>query len=611
VSAPISRRRYANSTDRVSDLALPRPDAAENAAIRALPPGIRQGAAENRHSPVDGGDMQERIARLESSVSLLHQEVGALRARIAVLEAGATLSPPVAVAATVIPEVDAALVEGWLALVGRTLVILGGAYLLRAMTSAQIVPYAAGVGAGLLYGAPWLLLAARAGSRGRLLDAFCYGVSTALIGYPLVWEATVRFAVFTPTESALLLGALTAAAFGLSAVWRLHSLAWIVTCGALASALGLAVVTDQWLPYTTLAIAVGLATLWLGYLRGWVLLRWPAALAADLMVVMLTGRPAGRFWLVLLVQVLPIAGYLGSFAARTLRKGRSIIPFEIAQSIGMLALILPSLFAFVAPRTFMAAVIVLLAGLATYAVSYTMVERRAPLVNLFFYSLLALVLTAAGVSIATPALAPVLLGAAGVAAAIAARRRAPVVLWVQAALLIAAAMTGSGLLSAASTTLTAPLPFWSAPGVTAWMALACGLAALAVAPLRHGPIVHGIAIARLALAVIAVWALSGAVVYVLGMALARTPGWGPAWLATLRTGVAVAVTLGTAYASRRDGWREAGWLTYPMLVLLGAKLLTSDFPSGGPLTLFIALAAYGTALIAAPRALRAPRRLSA
>jgi hypothetical protein len=143
------------------------------------------------------------------------------------------------------------------------------------------------------------------------------------------------------------------------------------------------------------------------------------------------------------------------------------------------------------------------------------------------------------------------------------------------------------------------------------MALACGLAALAVAPQRHGAVVHGIAIARLALAVIVVWALSGAVVYVLGTALARTPGWGPAWLATLRTGVAVALTLGIAYASRRDAWREVGWLTYPMLVLLGAKLLTSDFPSGGPLTLFIALAAYGTALIAAPRALRAPRRASA
>src|SRR4029078_11405393 len=137
-----------------------------------------------------------------------------------------------------------------------------------AMTSAQVVSYGLGVGAGLLYGAPWLLLASRAGSRGRRLDAFCYGLSTALIGYPLVWEATVRFGVFTPSQSAVLLGALTAAAFVLSAVWRLYSLAGIVTCGALASSVGLGISTQEWLPYTVLALAVGLATPLVAYLCG-------------------------------------------------------------------------------------------------------------------------------------------------------------------------------------------------------------------------------------------------------------------------------------------------------------------------------------------------------
>jgi hypothetical protein len=555
--------------------------------------------------------MQERVAELESSVASLQAELTGLRMRVAALEAGSAISARPNLAVTAIPDVDAAQVEGWLALAGRTLVILGGAYLLRAITAAHIVPYGWGVAAGLLYGAPWLLLASRAGSRGRLLDAFCYGLSTALIGYPLVWEATVRFGVFTPLQSAVLVGALTAAAYALSFVWRLHSLAAIVTCGALASALGLAIETGAWVAFTTLALAAGLATLWLGYLRDWVLLRWPAALLVDLLVVVLTGRATGQFWAALAVQVLVVAGYLGSFAARTLRKGRRVIPFEVAQSIGILAVVLPCLFGFVAARpagVLTAAAVLLACGVAIYAVSFTMVARRAPIENLFFYSLLAMALTAVGVAIALPAMAGIVFALAGVAAAAGARRLVAVVLWTQAALFLTAAAIASGALAAATAALVAPASTWLAPGAAAWTAVACAGGALLIPPQRVGPLRYGIAAARLGLAVLVSWSVSGALVYVLGSAFGAMPGWGPAWLAALRTMIAVAVTLALAYASRRDAWREAGWLTYPMLVIVGAKLLTSDVPSGHPLTLFLALAAYGIALIAAPRARRSRPR---
>lgn len=554
--------------------------------------------------------MGDRVAELESSVAALSSELASLRARVVSLEAGGVAPPVESAPGTVSPVVDVAQVEGWLTLLGRTLVILGGAFLLRALTSVQVVPYAVGVGAGLLYGAPWLLLASRSGARGRPLDAVCYGLSTALIGYPLVWEATTRFAVFTPVQSAWLLGGLTAAAFVLSAVWRLHSLAVIVTCGALASAFGLAMATEQWLPYTVLALAVGITTLWLGYLRDWVLLRWPAALLVDLLIVVLAGRGAGQFWAVLAVVLAVMGAYLGSFAARTLRKGRRVIPFEVAQSIGILTIVLPCLLAFVAARpagVFTAAAIVFTTGLAIHAVSFTMVERRAPLANLFFYSLLALALSMTGAAIAMPSAAPALYGAAGLTAALASRRRVPVVLWTQAVLLIGGAAIGSGLIGSASAALVSPFALWKAPGWPAWLALACGVAVVVVAPRREGPLLHGIAAARLVLAGLVVWTAAGGLVYALGTAFGRVPGWGPGWLATLRTVVAVTATLGVAYASRRDAWREAGWLTYPLLVLLGVKLLASDVPTGRPLTLFLALAAYGIALIAAPRARRPAR----
>lgn len=549
--------------------------------------------------------MRDRVAELESAVATLSSEVGALRARVASLEAGMPAAA-MDVSASSIPEVHAEAVQNWLALLGRTLVILGGAYLLRAITSAEIVSYQVGVALGLSYGAPWLLMAARAGSRHRRLDAFCYGLSTALIGYPLVWEATARFVVFTPVQSALLLGALTAAAFVLSAVWRLHSLAAIVTCGALASAGGLAVTTQAWLPYTTLAVGVGLATLWLGYLYGWVMLRWPAAFVVDLMIVILTGRSEGMFWSVLLLQVCTLVGYLGSFAFRTLAYTRTIIPFEVAQSAGVLGLVLSSLFTLLAPRpiaTLVAAVIVLIAGLLAYAVAFAVVERRGPLANLFFYTLFGLLMVTAGTAVLAPRLLPAIVAAAGVAAALAARRRTPVVLCAQALLLLAVAAVGSGLLRAATVALFSPPGPWPALDPTAWIALGCGLAALASAPRRDGVLLTGTSISRVLLALLVVWTTSGAIVHVAASGLQQIAGWDAGWLGTLRTAVTVAATFAVAYASRRSAWREAGWLTYPLLIGLGLKLVASDLPSGRPVTLFVTLAAYGVALIAAPRAL--------
>jgi hypothetical protein len=549
--------------------------------------------------------MRDRVAELESAVATLSSEVGALRARVASLEAG---MPAMAtdVTASSIPEVHAEEVQNWLALLGRTLVILGGAYLLRAMTSAEIVSYQVGVALGLLYGAPWLLLAARAGSRHRRLDAFCYGLSTALIGYPLVWEATARFVVFTPVQSALLLGGLTAAAFVLSAVWRLHSLAAIVMCGALGSAAGLAVTTQSWLPYTTLAVGVGLTTLWLGYLHDWILLRWPAAAVVNLMIVILTGRADGMFWPVLLLQLATLVGYLGSFAVRTLAFNRTVIPFEAVQSMAVLGLVLSSVFTLLGNQSAavsVAAVGVLAVGLLAYATAFAVIERRGALANLFFYTLFASVLVTVGTAVLMPRLCPAVLAAAGALAALAATRRVPVVLCAQATLFVAFAAISSGLLRTTTVALFSPAGQWPGLGGVAWFTLACGLAALAAAPRRDAPLALGTSISRLLLALLVVWTASGAIVHVSAAGLQRTGGWDAGWLGTLRTAVTVAATFAVAYASRRTAWREAGWLTYPLLVGLGLKLVASDLPSGRPVTLFVTLAAYGIALIAAPRAL--------
>jgi len=71
-------------------------------------------------------------------------------------------------------------------------------------------------------------------------------------------------------------------------------------------------------------------------------LRWPSALVADLAVVGLTVRVLNAQQLerpdaVIAVQLLLLAAYLGSFASRTLVRGRAVIPFEVIQTMAVLA----------------------------------------------------------------------------------------------------------------------------------------------------------------------------------------------------------------------------------------------------------------------------------
>jgi uncharacterized membrane protein len=54
-----------------------------------------------------------------------------------------------------------------LALVGRTLIVLGGAFLLRAITESGVVSPSVGVSLGLAYAVTWLLARIRPRCRGR------------------------------------------------------------------------------------------------------------------------------------------------------------------------------------------------------------------------------------------------------------------------------------------------------------------------------------------------------------------------------------------------------------------------------------------------------------
>jgi len=108
---------------------------------------------------------------------------------------------------------------------------------------------------------------------------------------------------------------------------------------------------------------------------------------------------------------------------------------------------------------------------------------------------------------------------------------------------------------------------------------------------------------RLFIIVALAWSLGGWIIALVAPALSSTPGLGAGAgiVATARTSILAAAALALAWAGRQDRFREAGWLLYPVLVAGGLKLLLEDLPQSKPATLFLALALYGGALIAAPR----------
>jgi len=173
-----------------------------------------------------------------------------------------------------------------------------------------------------------------------------------------------------------------------------------------------------------------------------------------------------------------------------------------------------------------------------------------------------------------------------------------------AAYVVAASVASQALRYGAWALAASPVGPWLLPSAAMLVMLVAGALSAWFAAARPDP--DGGALAsglRLIIVVALVWVACGAVTGVLAPAAAglanRSVDLGA--LATLRTGVLAVAALAIAWAGRQARFREWTWLVYPLLVVIGLKMVAQDFKFSRPATLFIALALYGAALIIAPR----------
>jgi len=506
-------------------------------------------------------------------------------------------------------------------LIGRTLVVLAGAFALRALTETEILPQIAGVFLGLLYGLVWVALAFRTATRGHSTSAEFHGLAAALIAFPLLGEVTIKFGLFSPELTAGLLVVVTAAGLLVAGYQRLRGMAWVFVLGAAATSVMLAVSTKSLVLYTCCLLLLGVGALWLGLLRNWRGIAWFTAVLVEAMVLVTTlialqveaDRVAEILTPVSLVrlQLLLAVAYLGSFALRTFTSKKGISTFEILHGIVVLAAGLGG--AIAVSRAFglsgiPAGAVGLVLAAGCYAASFSVIDtdERG---NFIFFSSAALAATLVGCSalFRGPVLA-VAFSATALIAAWLGFRHSRATLSLHGAVYTVAAMVASGVLAVALRAMAGHVP-----EIAAWETISGAITLVVAAIYCTIPIAtHGRTWGRFSeaprLLVLAalVLGIDGLAVS-LGLAILPASPDGTldaGALAALRTAALSISVLALGLLGRRGRFAHLHWLVYAILILGGFKLLLEDLRVGRATTLIVSLAAYGAALLLAPKLVR-------
>jgi hypothetical protein len=570
--------------------------------------------------------MDEDVSLLATQLELLASRVAAIERRLALLEsqepvaagrpAGGLAEAGRLAADDPLAGFGMADVGSVVTLLGRTLFVLAGAFLLRALTDSGQLAAGPGVLLGLAFAVTWIVMADRAGGRGHSTSAAFHGVAFVLIAFPLLFEATTHFRFLNAGTAAAGLGGCTAIALAVGWRRQLQGLVWVATLGGIATAGALALATAELGPFALFLVLLGVAALWLGYVLEWTLLRWPVALVADLAILVLSVRAvtpaaADTPGMAFSAQILLLVAYLGSFATRTLLLNRDVIPFEVAQSIAAIIAGLGG----AAYLTYMTRGGGLPLGVATlalaagcYGAAAVFVERRqGRRRNFYFYTSAGLVFALAGGALAIPSAAVGLVYAVlGVVAAWAGRLSRHITYRAHGAAYLTAAVVATGLFPHVLYGLGLPVvPDGRASIVMLGVLALCGVAMWGLgpeaAPTAPSP---GRRVPRLVVLVLVLGGLLGAIVSWVLPPPVGADAAAPGLVATVRTALLVAGILALALADRAWAFAEGAWLVYPLLVLTGLKFVLEDFRAGRPATLFLGFALYGLALIVGPRLCR-------
>lgn len=528
--------------------------------------------------------MTDGRVELEARVALLESALRDVSARLAALETGradATDAAPTAsvseavtagapaaalASAAAVPSPtpqdleaaeDGAPVANALTLAGRSFLVLGGAFLLRAITEGGRVPAFTGALLGLAYALLWIGASWRAGASGARASASVHGVTAAIIAFPLVGEAATRLSAFPPIAAVIALAAVTAAFCASGVLTRLPLLVWVGVLAGAGTASGLFVATGAIAPFVVFLFALYAATLVLRRGPGASRVEWvPAAAAASTLAI--------GAWLSTRAEGTPENwSALGSAGIAALAAALVLLAFAGAVHDAWSRGLMPTATDVLQP-----------AGALTVAVG---ILWGGPAIAVF-WGLLGIVLSAR-----SP------------------RDGRGWIAWLSASVVFGSALLSGLFRDEVLAFGVAPdsFPPVSGPAVLAGIAaLAAFVVAAAGAPsapvLRGGPALVSAAVA-----------LGGILALAVGLAPFTST---PSGLALVRTAVLCAAALAAAFTARWPRIATLALLALPLLAVAGLKLLVEDLRTGQPAALFAAFALYGITLLLVSRLVRKKRR---
>ncbi len=571
--------------------------------------------------------MSTQIEETALLLERLNQRIQKLEARVAALEFPPAPSAPKSASlkpVLVIPPREKTpppptwpgfpppqeLAGGSISVIGKAVLGMAGAFLLRAITESGAVPKVPVLILAIIYAGLWMAFAIRIHAT-KGFASITYGVTSALILTPLLWESTVRFQILSPTASAAVLVAFVVLTLVLAWRFDLYFLPWIAMLATLITSFGLIVTTHDLVPLTSVLLVAALVIEVSACFGHHLTLRSPPAIAADLAVLLLIDimtssdgippgyQPAAPATMAALCLAL-LAIYGGSIGYRTLRRGQTITIVEIVQ--GVLAFVIGISGAMRSTGGALAPLLYVLFPVLTAVCYWGALVRfsdRAHIRNRRVFSCWAAALLIAGsITLFPVTFQGTFLSVAAVLAAVLYKRTGKISLGLHASLYLLGAAIASPMLGHVIGALTRSVPAspnWQV-AVVAIAAALCYLVGLKMPETRSRyrtlwlipALLTSFAVSALVIAAV-VWIAHGR----FDLAASR--------MSVIRTVVNCGLAMALAFLASRWKNAELGWVAYTAVGFGTLKLLFEDLRYGNPASLVLSLLFYGLVLILLPR----------
>jgi hypothetical protein len=558
-------------------------------------------------------ELPDAVIRLSKRLEALERRVHALEHPSEAPSPLFAQEPAPSLLAQTSEESSTSVAGGAFSVLGRAMLGIAGAYLLRAVAESSSLPRLAVAAVAIAYALAWLVWASRA-KAGDWLAGTTYACTSALILAPMLWELTLRFKVLpAPATAGVVCGFVIAAS---ALAWKrdFAPVLWVANVTAVLIALALSIATHQLAPFiAVLLLMVLICECGAGRNRE-TGVRVLVALAADVaiwaLIYIYSSPQTARAdypqldTATLLAPGLALFLILGvSLIYRTVLKRNKITVFETIETMIAFLLAACSVVYFGPPAGATAlGIFCVILSAAGYTAAFVHFDRAQEQRNYLVFATWSAALFLAGSLLCLPPRwqAP-WLSAAAIAATFAGARLRRLALEFHGLVFLLAAAAISGLLNEVFSALAGTLP--GAPGWSIYLVSTCTV--LCYAAIKPSPDESwerqalSVAFAALAIGAAAALLVHGLVGLI---ALKVIPE--AHHLAFIRTFTVCAAAIALAFSGSH--WRrvELTWIGYATLALLAVKLVLEDLRYGHLGFIAASIFLFAITLIVVPRVAR-------